>query len=87
METVLEQLNAQIKEGYSKKEIAGKYDSSNIDIPRVTVLTSHNSKTYQVDGLDTQHTPSTYKFKLKDGTEVSMTQYFYENYKIKLTDK
>jgi len=51
------------------------------------VLTSHNSKTYQVDGLDTQHTPSTYKFKLKDGTEVSMTQYFYENYKIKLTDK
>ena len=72
METVLEQLNVQLQEGYSPKDLAAKYDSSNIDNPRVTVLTSHNSKTYQVDGLDTQLSPSTFKFKLKDGSEVSM---------------
>jgi len=51
------------------------------------VLTSHNSKTYQVDGLDTQLSPSTFKFKLQDGKEVSMQQYFLDRYKIKLNDK
>ena len=47
------------------------YDSSNTDIPRKTVITSHNSKAYQVDGMTTEitiKTPDIVIIKEKDGT-------------------
>jgi hypothetical protein len=53
----------------------------------VTVITEHNSRSYQVDGLDLNLSPLTYNFKMKDGTSVSMSEYFLKQYKIKLYAK
>ncbi len=52
----------------SEAQIASRYDSSNLDTPRVTVITRYGPdkvRSYQVDGLDTKLTPSTYSFKVK----------------------
>jgi len=87
MTTVLDMVNEKFNHGYSEGEIFGKYNSSNIDNPRVTVISAHNSKSYQVDGMTTDFTPLTYKFKEKDGREISMSEYFYKRYKINLKDK
>lgn len=72
---------------YTQEEVFKKYDSSDIDQPRVTVITQHNSKSYQVDGMTTEFTPLTYFFKQKDGSEICMSKYFWERYQIKLIDK
>jgi len=70
------------------RTIQEKFNSSNVDQPRVTVITEHNSTTYQVDGLSTEFSVNTYKFTdKKSGKEISMKQYFYERYKINLYDK
>ena len=53
----------------------------------MTVISSHNSKSYQIDGLTYDYQPDTYKFKQKDGTEASMSEYFYKRYNIKLNSK
>jgi hypothetical protein len=39
------------REGYRDEEIIAEYDSSNPNIPRVTVIADHNSRSYQVDGM------------------------------------
>jgi hypothetical protein len=49
--TILEQITNRRQRNERPDAIAAKYDSSNPDMPRKTVMTSHNSKTYQVDGL------------------------------------
>lgn len=54
-------------DGYSDNEIKGIYDSSDTEKSRVTVITEHNSRSYQVDGLDINLSPLTYSFKMKDG--------------------
>lgn len=87
MTSVLKQIGDQLYDGFSDKDIAKKFDSSNIDQGRVVVITQHNSKSYQVDSLTYDLAPDTYFFELKDGSKVSMTQYFYERYKIKLNPK
>ena len=62
-------------------------------MPRRTIITSHNSKSYQVDGLTFDVRPETHVFKwiLKDkksGTKVeretNMVDYFREHYNIRI---
>jgi hypothetical protein len=43
LETIVQQ---QYNRGFKKDEIAARFDSSNVDAQRVTVITSHNSKSY-----------------------------------------
>ena len=71
-ETIYETINKQLKDKWTFEEIADIYDSSNINNPRVVVITSHNSRKYQVDGLVTDLNPQTYKFTSKEGKEISM---------------
>ena len=71
--TIYEIVNGMFDDGYKKSDITGIYDSSDQDRSRVTVITEHNSRSYQVDGLELNLTPLTYKFlDKKTGTSVSM---------------
>lgn len=76
-----------VNNGYYEKEFFEDYNSSNVDKGRKVVITEHNSKSYQVDGMTNDFSPDTYRFDLKDGRSCSMTEYFYERYKIKLSPK
>jgi len=58
--SVLQNYEADYKDGYNDNEIFEKFNSSNIDNPRITVITEHNSKSYQVDGMTNKVTPETY---------------------------
>ena len=87
MTTVLDMYHDKYQMGYTDSEIFDRYNSSNIDNPRITVISAHNSKSYQVDGMTTEFNPLTYKFKQKDGSEISMSEYFYQRYRINLKDK
>jgi hypothetical protein len=54
------------------------FDSSNLDVPRRTVITSYNTKSYQVDGLTFSSTPKTHIFKWKRNNvdqETNMVEY------------
>jgi aubergine len=66
----------------TKDQVAKIFDSSNVDLPRKTVITSYNTKSYQVDGLDFSKNPDTYSFVQANGQTVSMTQYILAQYKI-----
>jgi hypothetical protein len=58
-------------------------------MPRKTVITTYNIRSYQIDGLDWELNPSKYFFKLKkDGLqrEISMKDYLFEQYKIRLRE-
>lgn len=87
MTTVLEMYKDQWNNGATERDIFEKYNSSNIDNPRMTIISSHNSKSYQIDGMTSEFTPDTYTFKLRDGSSTSMTEYFFKRYKIKLQSK
>lgn len=50
-QTILEIISEQLRRGKSKQDICKEYDSSNLDFPRKTVLTSYNNRSYQIDGL------------------------------------
>jgi hypothetical protein len=86
-ESILDMYKSQLREGYTDKDIFEKYNSSNIDQPRMTVITEHNSKSYQVDGMTSNYNPDNYSFKQRDGSEVSMTEYFFKRYNVKLDPK
>ena len=43
-ETIYDSINQSIKKGWTFEKVAAIYDSSNINNPRVTVITSHNSR-------------------------------------------
>lgn len=71
----------------SRKEIASVFDSSNVDIPRKTIITSYNIKSYQVDGLDWDQSPKTHRFVKKRGGkeyECNMIQHIEEDYGVRL---
>lgn len=88
MVSVLKMYKEQLSDGYRTEEIFGKYDSSNVEIPRQTVITEHNSKAYQVDGMTTNYNPLTHIFHdKKAGKDISMSEYFLKTYKINLIDK
>ena len=85
--SILDWINARMKDGWDKKRIAAEFDSSNTDKSRKTVITTYNIKSYQVDGLDWNQNPQTHTFvKKKGGKEYtcSMAQHIEEDYKIKL---
>ena len=75
--TVLEQILQMKDRGKTWDQIAMIFDSSNLDVPRKTVITSYNTKSYQVDGLDFTKNPDTYSFTQANGQIVTMTQYIY----------
>jgi len=70
----------------TEAQIAKLFDSSNVDLPRKTVITTYNTKSYQVDGLDFTKNPDTYKFVLtngpKKGQTMTMYQYILEFHRI-----
>lgn len=82
-----QQCEDQSYDGFSDREIAKKFDSSDINQPRVTVISAHNSKSYQIDGLTYDYQPDTYMFQQKDGSQASMSEYFFKRYNIKLNPK
>ena len=84
--TVLQQFYERYDYGEDHKDIFEDYNSSNIDNPRKVVIASHNSISYQVDGMTSDFTIDTYKFSMRDGNVVSMREYFYKFHKIKLLD-
>ncbi|CAH1169267.1 unnamed protein product [Phyllotreta striolata] len=47
------------------------------------VLTYYNNKTYRIDDVDFNLTPSS-TFKLKDGREITFAQYYIEKYNIRI---
>jgi len=64
--TILETItNQRHQRGMSKNDIAEKYNSSNPEAQRVTVMMRHDSKTYQVDGLTWDKNPVSHKFESK----------------------
>ena len=66
-ESVLDKIQF-LRKSKTDAQIASLYDSSNLDQPRVTVITRYGPdkvKSYQVDGLDTTLTPSTYSFVVR----------------------
>lgn len=75
-----------LDKGRTKDQVARIFDSSNLDVPRKTVITSYNTKSYQVDGLDFDRNPDTYSFVQANGQKVTMTQYIFAQYKIKIKD-
>lgn len=82
--TVWQQFCERYDYGEEPREIFEEFNSSNIDNPRKVVIASHNSISYQVDGMTDEYNPWTYKFKLRDGTMVSMAEYFDKQYNIQL---
>ncbi len=86
-DTVLTQFQAAMNYGDREADFFEQFNSSNIDNPRKVVITSHNSKSYQVDGMTDKFSPDTYTFQKRDGTQVTMTKYFHEMYSIKLRPK
>ena len=61
-DTILTQFKNEMEYGMRESDFFGKYDSSNTEIPRKTVMCEHNTKSYQVDGMTYEMTPQTYKF-------------------------
>lgn len=88
-DTVLSEYLDAKRKGFQDKEFFEKFDSSNTAMPRITVITRYNSKSYQIDGMTNEYTPATYKFlvknrETKESKEFRMDEYFYNQYKIKL---
>lgn len=56
--------------------------TSNTEVARKTVITSHNFGSNEINGLDFYLIPLSYFFKPSDGTLVSINEYFLNNYSI-----
>jgi len=87
MSTILDQYHSHLSDGYQPCDFFTQYDSSDLAQPRKTILAMHNSRSYQVDGMTSEFSPDTFRFQLSDGSQVSMTQYFFTKYNIKLSPK
>jgi hypothetical protein len=58
-------------------------------MPRKTVITAYNIRSYQIDGLNWDLNPTTYFFKVKkDGKEreISMKDYLKQQYDVNLRE-
>ena len=76
--TILDWINGELAKGRTQSQISKVFDSSNIDQPRKTVITSYNIRSYQIDGLDWTQNPNTHFFTFKKdnvSTEMCMTEY------------
>ena len=45
-QSILDWINDQAQRNHSKAQIAAVFDSSNVDMPRKTMITSYNIKSY-----------------------------------------
>lgn len=89
-ETILELIRKQMERGWSREQIAKQFDSSNVDVPRRTVITSYNIKSYQIDGLDWDLNPRNYFFEVKKNNiieKLSMAEYLTRQYQVKLREE
>lgn len=57
METIYSQFIEHVNNGRTEKQFYERFNSSNTEIPRKTVITEHNSKSYQVDGMTGDYSP------------------------------
>ena len=71
-----------------------KYDSSNTDNKRITVITFHNTMSYQIDGITFDENPTTITFNHRDKKdpskslgEVTMQKYFEVHCNVRLKEK
>mmetsp|Transcript_12168 Transcript_12168/g.18810 ORF Transcript_12168/g.18810 Transcript_12168/m.18810 type:complete len:100 (+) Transcript_12168:790-1089(+) len=79
--SIMDMINDDMGYGKSERDAFSRFDSSIIENKRVTVITSHNSKSYQVDKMISDLNPKTVKFvSRRTKKEVTMQQYFYEEY-------
>ena len=85
-ETILEKIEKLRAKGKTESEIAKLFDSSNNDIARIKIITSHNGQEHLTDGIDFSLTPATCFFKLPNGQETSVKDYFSQRYKIALKE-
>ena len=81
-DTILDEYRAARRNGVRDAEFFEQFNSSNTSLVRVTVITSYNSKSYQVDGMTKEYTPATYEFmrkdrKTKEEYKQRMDQYFW----------
>lgn len=51
-QSILDLINKELAKGKTQQQIARIFDSSDQDIPRKTVITTYNIRSYQIDGLD-----------------------------------
>jgi hypothetical protein len=77
--TVYDQVIRRRESGYGDSDIAKLYGNSSTN--RINVITSHNSKNYQIDGIELQLNPKTCKFRNSDGVLVTMKDYYRMRYK------
>lgn len=75
-----------MRDNNREKDFFEDYNSSNLDKQRKTVITEHNSRSYQIDGM-TNKSPFEIKMTGRDGVTKSIGQYFKEQYNITLVDK
>lgn len=80
----------------SKEQIVERFDSGTNKFDRRTIVTAHNSKAYQVDGLTFEFEPVKhfFKWKLRDKEtgrrierETNMVEYFRQQYNITIDEK
>lgn len=86
--TILDMINEWSDRGKSKHQIQEIFNSGNLDMPRRTVITNYNTKSYQVDGLAYNVTPKTHTFKWKHkgvDQESNMIDYIKKMYGVKIT--
>ena len=76
--------------GMSKEDVVAKYDSST-DNKRITVITFHNTMSYQIDGITFDENPTTITFNHRDKKdpskslgEITMQKYFEVHWKVNL---
>ena len=88
--TILDFIN-ELKQ-HKRDYICSLFDSSIESMPRRTVLTKYNTRTYQVDGLTYDKTPKNYYFewnmKTKEGLQkfnTNLIDYMLRVYKIDVT--
>jgi len=79
-ESVLKNFQGFMQYNGNPKGFYEDFNSSNLDKDRKTVITSHDSRSYQIDGMSDEFTPETFYFKLRDGTENNMVEYFWKRY-------
>jgi aubergine-like protein len=77
--TILDFIRGLEEKGKNRDYISNLFDSSNPDMPRRTVLTKYNTKTYQVDGLDWKKTPKNTTFEASKKSKTGALEKYQTN--------
>lgn len=89
--TVLDRIND------IRQELEDKFGSVSVDefqeevrkqLNGESVIANYaNKRTYKVIDVSFQHGPCNTFFEMRDGQKISVAKYFYQTYKLKITDK